>query len=67
MAAFVFVNILLTITNLLYVPEVIWFFFPLVGWGIGIIIHYLMSVRWVDRALEVEEMEAEKKAKRKGN
>ncbi len=48
---YAFVNAALITLNLLYVPEVIWFFWPLLGWGIGIAIHYLVAVRWLEKGL----------------
>jgi len=32
---------LLAFVNLQLTPELIWFVFPLTGWGIGLTIHYL--------------------------
>ncbi|MEW6680786.1 MAG: 2TM domain-containing protein, partial [bacterium] len=49
-------NIIFTLINLLYAKEAIWFFWPIVIWGIiGIIPHYLYSVRWIER--EIRNME----------
>jgi hypothetical protein len=39
LAAFVAVNLLLLAVNLLTTPNHLWFFWPLVGWGIGIVAH----------------------------
>ncbi|HEX9881784.1 MAG TPA: 2TM domain-containing protein [Hyphomicrobium sp.] len=38
-AAYVGVNLLLLVINLLTTPNELWFFWPLVGWGIGIVAH----------------------------
>ncbi|NCF69941.1 MAG: hypothetical protein GWP61_28685 [Chloroflexi bacterium] len=38
LATYVAVNILLIIINLLATPETIWFIWPLLGWGIAIVI-----------------------------
>lgn len=38
-AAYVAVNLLLVVINLLTTPNELWFFWPLLGWGIGIIAH----------------------------
>lgn len=38
-AAYAAVNILLLAINLLTTPQHLWFFWPLAGWGIGIIAH----------------------------
>jgi hypothetical protein len=38
-AAYVAVNLLLIVVNLLATPGVYWFYWPLLGWGIGIVAH----------------------------
>lgn len=48
-AIYVLVNILLLIINVMFVPTFLWFFFPLVGWGIGLVMHYLFAVQFVRR------------------
>ena len=48
-AVFVLVNILLLVINLVVVPVFLWFFFPLIGWGIGLTMHYLFGVLFVRR------------------
>ena len=60
---YVAVNALLIGINLYFVPGVLWFFFPLVGWGICVAAHYLGAVRWAARNLERKEAEAEYKTK----
>lgn len=49
---YVLVNTLLVVVNLVYVPEFLWFYIPLVGWGIGLTIHYLVTVRFTGRATD---------------
>ncbi|HDM36482.1 MAG TPA: 2TM domain-containing protein, partial [Candidatus Syntrophoarchaeum butanivorans] len=49
--------------NFIYSPEAIWFFYPLIGWGIGISMHYLFGVRWVEKELEEREAKAEYRAR----
>ncbi|WP_432671423.1 2TM domain-containing protein [Flavobacterium sp. SM2513] len=39
LSSYIFVNIGLLILNLLTSPEYLWFFYPLLGWGIGVAIH----------------------------
>lgn len=53
---YVLVNILLLVINLVFVPQVLWFFYPLIGWGIGLTMHFLFAVLWVGR--ETEEWQA---------
>ena len=48
-AFYIGVNIALIILNLVTEPDYLWFFFPLVGWGIGLAMHYLFDVRPVGR------------------
>lgn len=62
-AAYIVVNSLLATINLLLVPEVTWFIFPLVGWGIGLTLHYTLAVRLFDRFLRADEARAEHLAK----
>ena len=38
-AAYALVNLLLLAINLLTTPNHLWFYWPLVGWGIGIVAH----------------------------
>jgi hypothetical protein len=59
LVVYVLVNAMLIIINFIYSPEDIWFFYPLIGWGIGITIHYLGAVRWVEKSLRNNEAEAE--------
>ena len=57
------VNAMLITLNFLFVPEVIWFFWPLLGWGIGITAHYLGGVRWIEKDLKKKEAIAESRAR----
>jgi 2TM domain len=58
-AAYVAVNLLLVIINLLTTPHLLWFYWPLIGWGIGLIAHgaavYYTSNRRVTRERVVRE------------
>lgn len=56
---YVLINIMLLVINLLYSPQELWFFYPLLGWGIGLAIHYLWSIVWVEKELEQKEAKAE--------
>ena len=59
--SYIGVNIILIIINLLTSPQYLWFFWPLMGWGIGVIFHaisvfnYLpfLSKDWEERKLKV--------------
>jgi hypothetical protein len=46
-AVFVAVNILLHLINFVATPKVYWAFWPLVGWGIGLLAHGLAAYRWM--------------------
>jgi hypothetical protein len=46
LVVYVLVNAMLIATNFIYSPETIWFFYPLIAWGVGIAMHYLFGVRW---------------------
>lgn len=63
LVVYVLVNAMLIAINLIYSPEAIWFFYPLLGWGIGITAHYLGGVRWIESKLKKEEAEAEYRAR----
>lgn len=38
----------------------LWFPFPLVGWGIGLSMHYVHGVRWADREMQRHQVEIER-------
>lgn len=40
-SAYVLVNAILIAVNLLLTPDRLWFYWPLLGWGIGILAHGL--------------------------
>ena len=46
-AIFVAVNILLHVINFMTAPKVYWAFWPLFGWGIGLLAHGLATYRWM--------------------
>ncbi|KUK03917.1 MAG: hypothetical protein PWR26_1435 [Methanosarcinales archaeon] len=63
LAVYVLVNTILILVNLLYSPHVMWFFYPLLGWGIGITAHYLNGIRWIEGTLKEDEAKAEYRAR----
>ena len=63
LVVYVLINAMLIAINFLYSPDDIWFFYPLLGWGIGITAHYLRAVRWVESELNKKEAEAEYRAR----
>lgn len=36
---------ILATVNLVAVPEFLWFFFPMLGWGLGLTLHYFLGYR----------------------
>lgn len=59
-ALFLAGNLLATLFNLLVADEVLWFYYPLAGWGLGLSFHYLAGVRSirtkvVERQARIEE------------
>ncbi len=57
--AYIAASSFLATGNLLFVPEGIFFVFPLVGWGIGLTVHYVIAVCLLDRFLRADEEKAE--------
>ena len=41
-ATFVSVNLILIAVNLMTAPQNLWFYWPLLGWGIGLLFHGLL-------------------------
>lgn len=61
-AIYTLVNILLIVINLMFVPQFLWFFFILVGWGIGLTMHYLFAVRFVGHETQDWQAKVERRA-----
>jgi len=65
---YVLVNIMLFIINLLISPGAFWFYWPLLGWGIGVLVHAVgvfglfgfLGQEWEERKIK-EIMEKGKK------
>jgi hypothetical protein len=45
--------------------DFLWFFFPLVGWGIGLTAHYLFAVSWADRQISTHQRMIERAAEQR--
>lgn len=58
------VNTGLITLNMLTVPQVPWFVFPLVGWGIDLANHYYFGVHRAPQSLEEYELKAERMAEK---
>jgi len=63
LVVYVLVNVMLIAINFIYSPEYIWFFYPLICWGIGIAMHYLFGVHWIQKELTAKEAKADYKAR----
>ena len=60
LAVYVVVNVLLVAINLLTVPDHLWFYWPMLGWGIGVIAHgagVLLYFKWHSLVGRMEERE----------
>jgi hypothetical protein len=53
------VSIVLAAVNLAFVPQFIWFIFPVVGMSIGMAAHYVFGVRMASRFIEDRERRIE--------
>jgi len=47
LTVYALVNAMLIVINLLHSPKHLWFIYPLIGWGVGLLMHYL-GVRWLE-------------------
>ena len=52
----------LIILNLTVATGFPWAVFPLVGWGIGLTAHYLLGLRWADKAIIDRQARIEQRA-----
>jgi hypothetical protein len=59
LAAYTVVNSLLVTINLMVASVFPWCIFPLIGWGIGITMHYIFGVRLIRKELRAEQEKIE--------
>jgi 2TM domain len=59
LVVYLIINALLISINLYFVPSVVWFIFPLAGWGVGIVAHYFGAIRFAPQDLEKKEAQVE--------
>ena len=52
----------LIILNLTVATEFPWALFPLIGWGIGLTMHYLFGLRWADKTITDRQARIEQRA-----
>ena len=66
LVSYLLVNAVLVVVNLLTSPDYLWFIWPIMGWGVGLIIHGvsvfggLWGKSWEERKIK-EIMEREKR------
>lgn len=63
---YIFVNVLMILCDIFLTKGPLWFYFPLIFWGIGLLQHYLYSVYWIERELKKRELFAEEMSKKRG-
>ena len=64
LTVFLAVNLLLVIINLSNLSEGIWFIYPLMGWGVGLLFHALGVFLFAGRGTMITEKMIEKEMKR---
>jgi hypothetical protein len=42
LTVFVFINLMLLGLNMIVTPSILWFIYPLLSWGVGLILHSLV-------------------------
>lgn len=57
---YVVANILMAAYNLVVAPEKLWFYWPLICWGGGLVFHYVAGVALLDKWWEYEERDIAK-------
>ena len=56
--SYIVVNAILVVINLLTSPEYLWFIWPIIGWGVGLLIHAftvfgnVMGKAWEERKIK---------------
>ncbi|HIQ39189.1 MAG TPA: 2TM domain-containing protein [Methanothermococcus okinawensis] len=63
LVVYLLANTVMAIYNLVYTPQHLWFFWPLIFWGFGLLCHYLSALRLLEKELEKDEMLAEIRAR----
>lgn len=67
LSAYLIVNIFIALLNFIISPEKLWFYWVLLGWGIGLAFHFVFSrerfviPEWEKKASRVEMRAKEKK------
>jgi len=58
----VVVSVALVIVNVVVAPQFPWSPFPVVGMGIGVLVHYLFGMRWLPRSIATHQRDIERHA-----
>lgn len=66
LSVYLAVNLLLITINLIKSSEVLWFIFPFMGWGIGVIFHALSVFVFAGKGSLITEKMIEKELNREG-
>jgi len=64
LVVYFFANTIMAVCNLLYTPHHLWFFWPLIFWGFGLLCHYLSALHLLEKELEKDELLAEIRARK---
>jgi hypothetical protein len=56
-------NLSFLVVNLIFQRESLWFFYPLISWGIGLCFHYLYGIRWLQKVIERQQAKVESRAR----
>ena len=68
LTVYVGVNVLLIIINLFTSPQHLWFIWPLMGWGVGIVFHGMATFIFSGRKfMEIRDRMIEKEIKRQSS
>lgn len=62
LTAYLVINGFLLIVNLLFTPGKYWVQWPILGWGIGVLSHYVKAVHRIEGELIKKEAQAEERA-----
>ena len=46
LSLFLIVMGMLAALNLIFTPNIVWFLYPLFGWGIGVVLHFFFAIAW---------------------
>jgi hypothetical protein len=65
-AVFVMVNLTIVAINLNYTPKTLWFFWPLAGWGAGLLLHGFATAMGTGASSDMVAREIEIEKQRRG-